>query len=275
MFVVVVVLYNCLPKDYQHLCQRNDNIRLIFVDNTPQRDLAISDKYINYIPLGDNMGIAYALNIGCRYAMEKYEADWVLTLDQDSDITAEMIDGYSKFIRANDVRRVGLLCPLINVYHGENKIMSDTTTEVDIAITSGSFLNMKAYREIGGFKDELFIDEVDTEYCLNLKIHGFVIFQLNYILMQHQVGNCKEYKLFGKHMFYVLHHNFIRHYYMQRNSLYVSDMYSDIYPSIKKGLFQQILPLIKIILFENDKSRKIKYRFKGYRDYKNHRLGKL
>lgn len=269
--VIVVVLYNSLPKDYNFIL-RQYNVHLIIVDNTPNQDLGISDEHIDYIPLKENMGIAYALNIGCKRAID-YHAKWVLTLDQDSDISVSMIHEYIKFIDTKS-DKIGLVCPLINVYHGENKQPSDSVEEIELAITSGSLINLHAYQEIGGFKNELFIDEVDFEYSLNLKAHGYHLYQLNYVLMQHQVGNTVEYRLFGKHLFYVLHHNYLRHYYMQRNSLYVRDLYVKKIPQIKKKLFQTILPLVKIILFEKDKIRKLQYRYWGYCDYKNKIMGK-
>lgn len=272
---IVVVLYNSFPKDYNHILDKYENVHMVIVDNTPGRDLCLSKNNLVYIPLKDNMGIAYALNVGCRYAIEKNDADWILTLDQDSVVPMEMIQEYFRYIDANEGKKIGLLCPLIDVYYGEQKIKSDSIVEIDVAITSGSMINTLAYQEIGGFKDELFIDEVDTEFCLNLRSHGYHLFQLNYVLMQHQVGNCKEYTFMGKHLFYVLHHNYIRHYYMQRNSMYVADMYSDIFPSIKKSKFQLILPFLKILLFENDKIQKIVYRYKGYLDYKKGKFGKI
>lgn len=269
--VIVVVLYNSLPKNYSDVLMKY-NVHLIIIDNTPNQDLLIDGDRIDYIPLGENMGIAYALNIGCKKALE-FNAKWALTLDQDSDIPLNMIQEYMNFLTKRP-ERIGLICPLINVYHGENKQPSDTFEEIELAITSGSLINLEAYQEIGGFKNELFIDEVDFDYSLNLKAHGYHLFQLNYVLMQHQVGNTVEYRLFGRHLFYVLHHNYLRHYYMQRNSLYVSEIYKNTFPNVKKNTLQSILPLLKIIFFEKDKIKKLLYRYKGYRDFKNNKMGK-
>ena len=52
-------------------------------------------------------------------------------------------------------------------------------------MTSGSFLNLKVYKEAGPFVDKLFIDYVDFEYCLRLKKKGFKIYKLNNTYMQH------------------------------------------------------------------------------------------
>jgi rhamnosyltransferase len=270
--VIVVVLYNSFPKNYNDVLLKY-NVHLVIIDNTPNQELLIDDKRIDYIPLRENMGIAFALNLGCKRAFE-LQAKWVLTLDQDSDIPLNMIQEYMIFLNKR-YEKVGLICPLINVYHGENKQPSDTIEEIELAITSGSLINLEAYQEIGGFKNELFIDEVDFDYSLNLKAHGYHLYQLNNVLMQHQVGNTVEYRLFGRHLFYVLHHNYLRHYYMQRNSLYVHDLYKNIFPNLNKSTFQTILSVLKIVFFEKDKIRKLLYRYKGYRDYKNKKMGKF
>lgn len=272
-FIVVVVLYNNDLPNYENLIRRNKDLIFIVVDNTPDRNLVLTGENFVYLPLGDNTGIAHALNIGCIYASEKYNAEWVLTMDQDSVIPINMINCYSSFVSsAND--DVGLICPLINVYNGENKKSSDTLVEVKTALSSGSYVNMKAYKEIGGFKDELFIDEVDFDYCYRLRLHGYRIYQLNYVILQHQLGNTKEYSFRGKHLFYVLNHNCLRHYYMQRNYLYISKWYSNAFPELKWPYFNGIISIVKVLLFEDDKLNKIIYRIKGYLDYKKNILGK-
>ena len=62
---------------------------------------------------------------------------------------------------------------------------------------------------------------------------------------------------------------------MQRNSLYVCEMYKNRFPHIKKNFFQTILPLVKIVFFEKDKIRKLQYRYWGYCDYKNNNMGRF
>lgn len=267
---LVVVLYNDYPRDYLF----NDNgISIIVVDNTPERDLKLRSHRMTYIPLKSNFGIAKALNIGFLQAKEE-KAKWVLTLDQDSDLPANMINEYIRFIQEGH-NTIGVISPLINMYMGENKKPSDSFCEVDTALTSGSMINMEAYDAVGGFKEELFIDEVDFELCWNIKKHGYSIYQLNRVLMQHQLGFTQEIRLFGRHLFYVTHHNYIRHYYMARNSRYVKKLYGDIMPKSpwwKKG---DIITLLKIILFEKDVVRKLRARQLGIHDFKNNKFGKF
>lgn len=267
---LVVVLYNDLPQEYIF---ENIGIPKIIIDNTPQRILEIRGDGIYYIPLGDNFGIAKALNIGFNKAKE-FGVDWVLTMDQDSLLPPNMIYEYEKFIYENHPR-LGIISPLINMYHGEKQRVSDTYCEIDEALTSGSLICMDAYDAAGGFKNELFIDAVDFEFCWNIKSKGYKVYQLNKVLMQHQLGNTQEIKIFGKHLFYVTHHNYIRRYYMTRNGLYVRKKYEDIMPRPKFGFLSDLISLLKIIFFEEDALRKIKARRLGIKDYKENKFGKF
>ncbi len=55
-------------------------------------------------------------------------------------------------------------------------------------ITSGSFVQLDILREIGGFKDELFIDSVDDEYCMRARDHGFAIIEATAFGTEHKIG---------------------------------------------------------------------------------------
>ena len=267
---IVVVLYNALPKDYVFDVKQYN---VIIIDNTPNRDLTIEGDNITYLPLNDNMGIAKALNEGFEIA-KRLGSDYILTMDQDSSLPTNMIQEYMNFIEGRN-EKIGLVAPLINMYNGENKQVSDTYVKIDEAITSGSLIPLLAYNEVGGFKEEMFIDGVDFEFCWNLKRHGYSIYQLNNVLMQHQLGDSKEYSLWGKHLFYVTNHNYIRRYYMTRNSLYIRKLYSDIMPKPIVPFLPGLISLFKIIFFEKDVYRKLRARRLGIKDFKKNKFGKF
>lgn len=267
---LVVILYNDYPKEYIF---ENNHLNRIIVDNTPNRDLSLNGNNLHYIPLKDNFGIAKALNIGFAKAKE-LEAKWVLTMDQDSELPKNMIDEYKHFI--NDQHHdIGIVSPIINMYIGESKRKSNTFEEINEALTSGSLVNMQAYDAAGGFKEEMFIDSVDFEFCWNIKSKGYIIYRLNSVVMQHQLGNTREFKLFGHHLFYVTNHNYIRRYYMTRNCLYVNNLYGHIMPRPKFPFIAKLTSLLKIIFFENDVLRKIKVIRIAKRDFKNNKFGKF
>jgi len=265
---ILVVLYNEMPPEYirnYHCCY------VILVDNTPDRNLNVSGNSIYYIPLMKNFGIAYALNVGFQKA-KSLGVEWVLTMDQDSDLPSDMISKYHEVV-SMQLERFGLLCPKMNIYKGQGNKPNNSIEVVDYALTSGSFVSMKAYEEVGGFKNELFIDSVDFEFCLNLRAHGYLLYRVGNVLMQHQLGNTHEYKLFGRHLFYITNHNYIRHYYMTRNNLYIHYKYPQYFKN-KSGK-PSWKTIIKLVLFEKDVTRKLKAIKLGIKDFHDHRFGEF
>lgn len=270
-YAIVVVLYNELPQDYIY---KQDNALVIVVDNTPDRDLKLSHKNLIYISNKDNLGIATALNIGFETAINN-GVKWVLTLDQDSILPENMLESFIQYseICGTDV---GLIAPVLRLYTGQKYKSSHSVEDINIALQSGSFINTDAYKIVGGFNDQLFIDYVDTEFCWKLLSHNYRVLQLMDVIMQHYLGETKEYKFAGKHLFYVTNHNYIRHYYMMRNSLVVCNAY----PKQSKGgkkIFSKstAILLLKVLVFEKDRIRKIKAIYYGALDYKNNHLGKF
>ena len=226
-----------------------------------------------YVPLKDNLGIAYALNVGFEKA-RFLGVDWIITMDQDSVFPSNMVAEYNKFLSEGH-ELVGIVAPLINMYDGERRHASSKYEIITEALTSGSMVSLEAYDKAGGFKNKLFIDAVDFEFCYNLSTLGYIHYQLNTVVMQHQLGNTKEYKLFGKHLFYVTNHSYIRHYYMHRNGLFLKEQYADLLPRVPFGITETAITLFKILLFEKDKWRKIKAHYWGWKDYNRNNWGKL
>lgn len=265
---IVIVLYQELPPAYIY---EDFGVNYILVDNTPGRNLNLDIPNVYYIPLDDNYGIAKALNVGFSFA-KKQGFSWVLTMDQDSLLSQNMLAGYTKFINVSH-QKIGIVCPLLQVYRDEKVLLQDSYVQVNEALTSGSLINMDAYNAAGGFLEKLFIDEVDFEFCWHIRSLGYHVYQLNNVVMQHQLGDTKEYKLFGRHLFYVMNEKPIRHYYMQRNQLYIRNQYANIYPEIKPTIWGIFMCLAKIVLFEKNVLKKIKARYLGYRDFRNNIFG--
>ena len=71
--------------------------KVIVVDNSDRDNSLkdIQDSTISYIKLNGNEGIAKGLNVGIKYAIENGYL-YVLTMDQDSSFSNNLIDEYSK-----------------------------------------------------------------------------------------------------------------------------------------------------------------------------------
>lgn len=267
---IVVVLYNDLPKGYVF---KEKEHYVILVDNTPRRNLGLHGQQLTYIPLGDNLGIAKALNIGFQKAKE-FGVKWVLTMDQDSELPENMISEYFEFLKGRQ-EKIGVVSPLKSLWTGDTKTTSDTYFEIEEAMTSGSLTSVEAFDAVSGFREELFIDYVDSFFCYDIRSLGYKVYQLNRVLMQHQWGNGNEISFWGHYLCRVSNYECSRHYYLSRNLRSFVKAYGDSIPIQRLRYVSEIKQYIKILLFEKEKFRKIKARILGARDYYNGHFGRL
>ena len=285
----VVVLYNPDENVKKNIDSYINNLDILYVvDNSPEpNDNAkyYKGKKIKYISNHGNKGIAYALNVGAKEAI-KEKSEWLLTMDQDSsfkdDSLGKMI-GFLKELKTNNIMSSALNLKYDNL--GVISALQRTMLNKDeklkgidyplVVMTSGNIINLDAYKKVGGFKDWLFIDAVDFEFCLNVKKHKYDIIQYNEAELNHNLGYINEYNFLGKTV-YVTNHSAIRRYYITRNRHYLYDLYNEDfldYCSIELGRTKK--ELLKIILFEDNKWNKIKAIYKGYKDYKRGIKGEM
>ena len=283
----VVVLYNPSSKVRNNIDSYLDSLeKLYVVDNSLEDNSKFyEDKKIEYISNGKNVGIAAALNMGAKRAIQdKFE--WLLTMDQDSafdkngiELMLEFLervrtDKFVQNIISTKYDRIGLISPLHMTIMNPNDQSKGIDSPLNV-MTSGNIINLAAYKKIGGFKEWFFIDGVDFDYCLNLRKHKYEIFRLNYIRLQHSLGNGIYKKFFFKEM-YSLNHSSTRRYYIVRNRHYLYDLYKNDFPDYcKLELSRTRREALKILLCEDKKIEKLKAMYRGYRDYKKGIKGEL
>lgn len=271
----VVVFYNPSKDNIKNIDNYINSLDVLYVvDNSDDEIKRIeeTDK-IKYIKLNENVGIAEALNIGAKRAIEeKYK--YLLTLDQDSKMTSDIVNKMKEYLETTKEKNIGLISPYQDI-DSDEIIDKNKVEDVVEVMTSGNIINLDAYKKIGGFKSWLFIDCVDTDYCMNLHKHNYKVLRINNIVMKHELGSLKVHKLFNKE-YPCYNHNPIRRYYIVRNNLYINSMYKDIYPDYCAWLIRVQKGQVKrIIAFEKNKFKKLKMMYKGYRDFKKGIKGKL
>lgn len=215
---------------------------------------------------GDNIGIATALNRLAEYAV-KQDAKWLLTLDQDSVCESDLIRVYEKYVTEENI---GLItCTITDRNFQYNKEEADFQTRyIDNCITSGSYIRLSAWKEIGGFDDQMFIDHVDTDYCYRLRLSGLKIIQTSYKGLLHEVGsNTKRKQLFGKE-FVVFNHSPFRCYYIVRNQIYFARKHRNTLGLRKSMRIQRTAwtRWMVYLLYEGNKREKIVAWAKGILD---------
>lgn len=246
---------------------------------------------IKFIQNPENLGIAKALNQGAQFALEK-GFYWLLTMDQDSSFKKNDLNDLIKCTALADLK-TGIISPLhllkfeeIKPFKEKERFLMKKSLSV---MTSGNLLNLPIFSKIGPFLEKLFIDNVDKEYCLRLSQYGFKVLVAVNIPVNHNLGNREMKKFITWRIFNVFrknksifkhqcfsNHNYIRRYYITRNRLFVGNMYKNIFPQFyKQEKKEQIYELLQILFFEKNKLKKFYYIYKGYKDYKQNKFGKL
>ncbi len=268
----VIVTYHpddCLAERVEAIAEQVSSVVIVDNGSEPEareRICALSLPCAYHCILNeDNRGIATALNQGIAWAQSQGFA-WVLTFDQDSQIsdgfTASLIQVYDACPDKAVLAIVGA-----NYTHAGQNLSgypaSDLTygggdgwREVVMAITSGSLMSLEAYARIGPFMDALFIDHVDTEYCLRARAKGFHIVVTDAPLMVHSVGQLTPRRMLGRQV-WTFNYSPLRWYYRTRNHIYLLRRYLRQEPRwLGRTVNDLIRGWVKLILFESQRTRK-------------------
>lgn len=275
----VVVLYhpdNSFVNNIQSYINFVDQLYVVDNSDIVNSDVVAEIKKIHqcrYVNNNGNQGIARALNVGVDMAAAN-GANWVLTMDQDSCFEQGALINMIEWLKKNDTKEVGIISPVHKIV-GEKYNKSDEVIDVTSVMASGNLLNINAYNDVGGFREDFFIDYVDHEYCLRLSKFNFrVLLSCNSVL-NHNLGASESISVLG-HIVICTNHNFIRRYYITRNRLKVITMYFFSQPIYcLKDIKDFIISWIKIILFEKDSMVKQKSILLGMLHFLKGKAGKL
>jgi len=274
-----VILYNPQGDIIKNINSYLDQIDyLLIMDNSPEKNYKISNYYENsnkveYLFNNENLGIAKALNIAAENAIS-LGYNYLLTMDQDSYFESSFLEKINReLFSQNDI---GIITP----FH-KNKFESQKPTKFDLielrfVKTSGNLLSLKAYREIGPFNENFFIDYVDIEYNFRMIKKGYKILQIQSLILNHNEANLSRNKFIWRDV-YPWNHSPERWYYKVRNLLYFRKDFKSFDPSFfKHELIRYIVtePL-KIFFFEKQRLRKLKYILLGVFHFLKKRQGGL
>jgi rhamnosyltransferase len=276
----VVVLYNPNEAVIDNIQSYIQDIEILFVvDNSEIKNVSITETLcknpkIQYIDNKGNQGIAHALNVGAKKAIE-LGYKWLLTMDQDSRASENMIAIMKQcYNNHTNPKQIGIISPYhSNKFYPISQISEDYSTAIS-PMTSGNLLSLDAFVEIGPFEEKLFIDHVDTEYSLRLKKSGFELWYANRAILYHNVGELGLHRFLWKTLFST-NHSPIRKYYVFRNAGYILEKHCDTFPYLAKKIKDRywIDPII-VLLYEKQKFAKLKMMLRGYLDYKRGIFGK-
>jgi rhamnosyltransferase len=125
--------------------------------------------------------------------------------------------------------------------------------------------------DVGGFEEKLFIDYVDTEWCLRARQKGYYLQGVASAHMEHNLGD-SYLKVFSKN---IPMHSPLRHYYLMRNGIWLMRQ-----PWVGwHWRFLDCIRLFKIFiafsLFAGEKQQRVKMMLLGVIDAIRGRMGKF
>jgi rhamnosyltransferase len=266
-----------LPARLDSLLAQFDRVAL--VDNgSPDENLTavaaqVDRSAVSLHRNSTNLGIATALNQGMRILADE-GFRWVVTLDQDSEVQSGFLSSMLEMLNSRpDQVKIALI--------GSNRIDPDSDVShrwlrpsnsfpffqrvnceraskgVTLVITSGTLTNVAAFVDLGGFRDELFIDLVDFEYCLRARQQGYKILVSCDADLKHMVGIQTHLQAAGITLSQT-HHSPLRRYYLFRNSIYLIKRYAFVHPHwVVYHLLAMGEVILGIVVSETDRRKKL------------------
>lgn len=248
---------------------------VVVVDNSQAVDIALRRSFaLPNVELFENAnrgGIAGAFNRGVEVLLAR-GMDRVYFFDQDSVVSPDyrrlMDEGldaapaaclvgpkiYDVNLRAFSPRY------LVSRWTYRADPIPESATALipcSFLISSGSVATKAALVACGPFREDYFIDDVDTEYCLRATRHGVGVFINPRVVLNHAIGEREERTFLGVRI-RPSHHGALRRYYRCRNGLHLSLRNACRSPAFlvhnQKRLAHEF---IGVLLYESKKWKKI------------------
>lgn len=270
--------------------------RILIVDNASGLDnaeifrRAQQSPMVTMIKNTENIGVAAGLNQGIEEAA-RLGFEWILTLDQDSLPEAKMVEHQCRlFERDKGSPEIAIVAPKIidaelgrsspfirrrSLFRYERAHCHEAPLEeVTAVITTGSLLRYSAFRALGGFREDFFIDYVDTEFCLRLILNGYKILVACDAHLRHSFGHRRR-SQWGPFVFYPSFHPPDRWYTISRNRI---QMIKSFGLRLPYWLFYELTAtafiLIRMLLMEDERLAKLGALMKGTWDGIMGRMGR-
>lgn len=262
----VMVTYNPEPSFEQNVRALLPQVgKLIIVDNLstsaahPLIAKTASACDVEVIWNQQNLGVGAGLNTGIERALSSGQYSWIATFDQDSlvppDYVAAILEAYAACPFQDKVAMIGANYKLAMREQAHAPI--SVFREVKTLMTSGSFLKTFVFGVCGQFDESLFMDYVDHEFCLRLRLHGFKVVQASQAVLAHRLGSPTSHRFLWKR-FMVTNYSPSRRYSNARNRLIVYRRYLSSDPLwILHDIFKWFRQTTKLVLVEQNRIEKL------------------
>jgi rhamnosyltransferase len=229
-----------------------------------------------------NLGMGGGLNRGVEKALADGAA-WIITLEGDNTpepgMIKTMFDAYDA-LPEEQKKIVATISPNYTGVRGMAFPDAPAHLTKDGAITSGEIVKADVYKKVGLYNEELFIDYVDGEFCWRIARNGMKTLRVPRAILKHRLGHPVRRRFLWK-IAVIPNYPPYRYYYMARNSVYlfIRNFRTNILDNNHwyDFVWAFIIPryIIKAILFEDQKWKKVRMVFRGLGDGFRGKMGIL
>lgn len=213
---------------------------MVLVDNaTPGHslhDFCAQRPELAMLALPENLGLAHALNAGITHARSLPGIMHVLLMDQDSvaepGMVAALHTALAKLSAREKIAAVGPRfrdpreaadAPFVRIgfpFNHKLRCAGDGgEVRCDFLISSGCMIPLGVLDEVGGMDADLFIDNVDLDWCFRAVAAGYSLHGICAAHMRHHLGETRQ-RVPGLPRSIVVHPP-RRLYYMMRNRVWL------------------------------------------------------
>jgi len=271
-----IIIYNPDDDLVDNILTYIDGIEKLYIfNNSPIDNISLPESIKSkmlYVHTGENKGIAERLNEAIQMAkLDKYE--YLLTMDQDSSFNPKELFDYKLKIEKYPLKDEVAMYGIVHNVKELNTAKPNNNNDNNKLITSGSIINLAALNKELEFDENLFIDNVDIDFCFTAWRHNLKTILFNDLLLNHKMGEIRKIitPLFQRHDRIV--HTPSRLYYIVRNYLYIRKKH----PKYKKHFTLLIISneIKNGILYGGNPLLYTNFIFKGYTDFFRGKMGKL
>jgi rhamnosyltransferase len=226
----------------------------------------------------ENYGIGTALNQAIRWAESQLNFRFILFFDQDSAVSSDFVDHMlATYHTQSEPERIFLVtCTIVHRRTGTIYLPWKSNGRFLVAQTSGALMPLAVIGKCGLYREDLFIDFVDYEYCLRVATRGWQIAYCPQATLLHEPGNAEEHFLPGGFKVTTANLSPLRGYYSLRNGLWTLRTYALRQPRWAFHTAWEIAKAnLRILLFEKERVAKFRMRALGVRDMLCGTLGKF
>jgi rhamnosyltransferase len=271
-FGLIFVLYQPTGRFLRNLLRAHgDCANVVAVDNSPREDTGLHEylrgQGIEVLHNGNEGGLAGAYNRGAEILFGRH-CDLIFLLDQDSEIDAGFFAGMMRaaaalgtdtFLIGPKIYEIALdkCMPVIPPSKRFPKpFRIDERTEgifpTLCIISSGSAISAAAYRTLGPFREDYWIEYVDIEYSLRARSRNVPVYMNAAVRLRQSNGRIERH---GN--WFTTNHAAWRRYYIARNSVHCLREYRSICGLHWLSGLMVIRDAICVLLFDTGKLRKL------------------